>query len=116
MRSHRCIQRHAGDADGVERIEYHGAGAIWGDDGQRGRDDGRSSHQSCGLLVDPDPHAILTRPSCALTVAFNGTLATPTAWSASSITVPVPSGATTGNVVVTERGQGSKGTSLTVTV
>src|SRR5262249_59772953 len=50
------------------------------------------------------------------TVAFNGTLATPTAWSASSITVPVPSGATTGNVVVTVGGQASNGVSFTVTV
>src|SRR5262249_45146051 len=50
------------------------------------------------------------------TVAFNGTLATPTAWSASSITVPVPSGATTGNVVVTVGGQASNGGSFTVTV
>ncbi len=35
------------------------------------------------------------------TVKFNGTAGTPTAWSGTSITVPVPSGATTGNVVVT---------------
>jgi RHS repeat-associated protein len=35
------------------------------------------------------------------TVTFNGTTATPTYWSATSIVVPVPSGATTGNIVVT---------------
>src|SRR4029077_20064040 len=35
------------------------------------------------------------------TVSFNGVPATPTAWSATSITVPVPAGATTGNVAVT---------------
>ena len=38
------------------------------------------------------------------TVTFNGTAATPTSWSATSIVVPVPSGATTGNVVVTVGG------------
>src|SRR5579864_2802972 len=35
------------------------------------------------------------------TVKFNGTAAAPTSWGASSIVVPVPSGATTGTVVVT---------------
>src|SRR5262249_1437818 len=50
------------------------------------------------------------------TVAYNGTLGTPTAWGASSITVPVPSGATTGNVVVTVGGQASNGVSFAVTV
>src|SRR5216684_3305282 len=33
------------------------------------------------------------------TVTFNGTAATPTSWSATSIVAPVPAGATTGNVV-----------------
>jgi hypothetical protein len=51
----------------------------------------------------------------ASTVAFNGTSATPTKWSATSITVPVPAGATTGNVVVTVDGQVSKGVLFTVT-
>src|SRR5258707_14675487 len=49
------------------------------------------------------------------TVKFNGTLATPTSWSASSIVVPVPAGATTGNVVVTVGGSPSNGISFTVT-
>src|SRR2546422_8916 len=35
------------------------------------------------------------------TVKFNGTTATATSWSSTSITVHVPSGATTGNAVVT---------------
>ena len=48
------------------------------------------------------------------TVAFNGTPATPTSWSATSITVPVPAGATTGNVVVTVAGQLSAGVNFTV--
>jgi RHS repeat-associated protein len=47
-------------------------------------------------------------------VSFNGTAATPTSWSASTIAVPVPSGATTGNVVVNASGAGSNGLSLTV--
>src|SRR5689334_20828953 len=50
----------------------------------------------------------------ASTVTFNGTSATPTSWSATSIVVPVPAGATTGNVVVTVSGQASNGSSFTV--
>src|SRR5262249_54146471 len=49
------------------------------------------------------------------TVTFNGTTATPTSWSATSIVVPVPAGATTGNVVVTVGGLASTGVSFTVT-
>ena len=49
------------------------------------------------------------------TVTFNGTTGTPTAWSATSITVPVPAGATTGNVVVTVGGLASNGSNFTVT-
>ena len=48
------------------------------------------------------------------TVAFNGTLASPASWSATSIVVPVPSGATTGNVVVTVGGSASNGLPFTV--
>jgi RHS repeat-associated protein len=48
------------------------------------------------------------------TVTFNGTAATPTSWSATSITVPVPAGATTGNVVVTVNGFASNGVLFTV--
>src|SRR5207248_11219547 len=48
------------------------------------------------------------------TVTFNGTSATPTSWSATSIAVPVPSGATTGNVVVTVNGQASNGMTFNV--
>src|SRR6266403_208207 len=49
------------------------------------------------------------------TVTFNGTTGTPTAWSATSITVPVPTGATTGNVVITAGGVASNGINFTVT-
>jgi len=49
------------------------------------------------------------------TVSFNGVPATPTSWSATSIAVPVPAGATTGNVVVTVGGQVSNGLAFTVT-
>ncbi len=52
----------------------------------------------------------------ASTVTFNGTTATPTSWSATSITVPVPTGATTGNVVVTVAGMASNGVNFTVTL
>src|SRR6266480_2469334 len=48
------------------------------------------------------------------TVTFNGTAATPTSWSATSVAVPVPSGATTGNVVVSVSGVSSNGISFTV--
>lgn len=48
------------------------------------------------------------------TVTFNGTTATPSSWSASSVTVPVPPGATTGNVVVTVGGVSSNNVSFTV--
>ena len=50
------------------------------------------------------------------TVTFNGTAATPTTWSATSLVVPVPAGATTGNVVVTVGGAASNGLPYTVTV
>ena len=49
------------------------------------------------------------------TVKFNGTTATVTSWSATSIVTSVPSGATTGNVVVTVGGVASNGVSFTVT-
>jgi hypothetical protein len=49
------------------------------------------------------------------TVSFNGTAATPSSWSATSIVASVPAGATTGNVVVTVGGVTSNGMSFTVT-
>lgn len=49
------------------------------------------------------------------TVTFNGTSSTPSAWGASSVTSPVPTGATTGPVVVTVGGQASTGVTFTVT-
>jgi hypothetical protein len=52
----------------------------------------------------------------ASTVTFNETAATPTAWTATSITVPVPAAATTGNVIVTVGGQPSNGLNFTVTI
>ena len=48
-------------------------------------------------------------------VTFNGTPATSTAWSATSIDVAVPAGATTGNVLVTVGGMPSNGLPFTVT-
>jgi hypothetical protein len=48
------------------------------------------------------------------TVTFNGTAASPTSWSSTSIAVPVPAGATTGNVVVTVGGVTSNGQAFTV--
>lgn len=48
------------------------------------------------------------------TVTFNGTASTPTSWSNASIVVPVPSGATSGNVVVTVGGVPSNGVTFTI--
>ena len=48
------------------------------------------------------------------TVKFNGTAGTPTSWTATSIKVPVPTGATTGNIVVFASGVNSNGESFTV--
>jgi hypothetical protein len=48
------------------------------------------------------------------TVTFSGTLATPTSWSATGITVLVPVAATTGNVVVTVGSVPSAGMQFTV--
>src|SRR5712691_7157236 len=48
------------------------------------------------------------------TVTFNGGTATSTSWSTNSIVATVPSGATTGNVVVTVGGQVSNGVNFTV--
>jgi hypothetical protein len=48
------------------------------------------------------------------TVTFNGTSATPSTWSATSVGVPVPTGATTGNVVVSVAGLVSNGMQFTV--
>jgi YD repeat-containing protein len=50
----------------------------------------------------------------ASTVTFNGASATPTGWSNTSITVPVPLGATTGPVVVTVGGVASNGVTFTL--
>jgi hypothetical protein len=48
------------------------------------------------------------------TVKFGGVTATPTSWSATSIKVPVPSGAASGNVVVHASGVDSNGKAFTV--
>jgi hypothetical protein len=48
------------------------------------------------------------------TVSFNGTAGTPTSWNATTIKVPVPTGATTGNVVVRASGVDSNGKPFTV--
>jgi RHS repeat-associated protein len=48
------------------------------------------------------------------TVTFNGTTGTPTSWSDTSIVVPVPSGSSTGNVLVTAGGVASNEANFTV--
>ena len=49
------------------------------------------------------------------TVSFNGTAATVTSWSATSIVVTVPAGTTTGNVTVTTKGVTTNGWLFTIT-
>jgi hypothetical protein len=46
---------------------------------------------------------------------FNSTLAIPISWSRTNVVAPVPSGTTTGNVIVTVGGLVSNGVSFTVT-
>src|SRR6266699_3611919 len=48
-------------------------------------------------------------------VSFNGTLASPTSWSSSTILAPVPAAASTGPVSVTVQGMASNGLAFTVT-
>jgi hypothetical protein len=48
------------------------------------------------------------------TIKFNGVTATPTSWGASQIIAPVPSGASTGNVVVNTSGVNTNGINFTV--
>jgi YD repeat-containing protein len=48
------------------------------------------------------------------TVTFNGTAGTPTSWNNTSISLPVPSGATSGNIVVTVSAQASNALPFTV--
>ena len=50
----------------------------------------------------------------ASTITFNGTVATPTSWSATSIVVNVPAAATSGNVVLAVGGVASNGLAFTV--
>ncbi len=53
-------------------------------------------------------------PQGTSTVTFNGTAGIPTNWSRTSIVVPVPSGTTTGNVLVTVNGQAGNAIPFTV--
>jgi RHS repeat-associated protein len=48
------------------------------------------------------------------TVTFNGTTAAPSSWTANSVTVPVPTGATTGNLIVTVNSIATNQVSFTV--
>jgi YD repeat-containing protein len=53
-------------------------------------------------------------PQGTSVVKFNGTVATPTSWSDSSIVVPVPAGATTGPATIVAGGTTSNGVTFTV--
>ena len=67
-----------------------------------------------GRQVDNGHRHELRRNQGSETLKFNGTDTLPTTWAASSIVVPVPAGATTGNVVVTVGGVASNGVPFTV--
>jgi hypothetical protein len=129
------VQWHDGDADELVGDEHRGPGAGRRDDRERGRDGRRRGEQRRGVYGDQHGPSItnLAPVSGAVgtsvtitganfgstkgtsTVTFNGTTATPTSWSATSIVVPVPTGATTGNVVATVGGVASNGVMFTVT-
>ena len=132
---HGEVQWDGGSTDELECDEYHGAGTEWGHHGKRHRyrwwggeqrselhgdrastehhesesdvragGDGGDNHGHELWSDTGHEHGEVQRDS-----------GTPTSWSATSITVPVPSGATTGNVVVTVGGVASNGVSFTVT-
>ena len=63
----------------------------------------------CGRRIGHDYGNELRGDTRHSTVKFNTTTATPTSWSATSIVAPVPTGATTGNVVVNASGVTSAG-------
>ena len=132
---HGDVQRHDGDADELVGDEHRGAGAGRGDDGECRRHGRRRREQRVALHGDDGAAPSLTSLSPTSgpvgtsvtitganfgatkgtsTVTFNGTTATPTSWSATSIVVPVPAGATTGNVVVTVGGVASNGSDVHV--
>src|SRR5208283_4337204 len=119
----------------LERDEHRSAGASGSDNGKRSGNGWRSGEQwrelyrhvfraehhepesdfGIGWSVGDDLGANFGATQGTSTVKFNGTTATPTSWSATSIVAPVPTGATTGNVVVTVNGVASNGVSFTVT-
>jgi YD repeat-containing protein len=87
------------------------------------------------FTVIPPPAISMTTPSSGLvgasvtvvgtnfgasqgsnTVKFNGTTTTPASWSDTAIVAPVPTGGTSGNVIVTVSNQASNGSPFTVLV
>ena len=118
----------------LECDEHRGAGAGRSDDGERGSDGGRSSEQRSELhgagdaddqQPEPDVRSgggigddhgyelrIDARDEHGDVQRDDGN--DDSSWSATSIVVPVPAGATTGNVVVTVGGVASNGVSFTV--
>ena len=132
---HRHVQWDHRHAHHLGRGQHCRARAERSHDRRRRRDRGRRGeqrrqlHGDCGADLDkptPSSGAVGTAVTIAganfgatqgtSTITFNGTRATPTSWSAASIVVPVPSAATTGNVVVTVGGVASNGVSFAVTV
>ena len=127
------VQRDGCDGDELECDEHHGHSSQRSDDGERSGVCQRSEQQRESFTVVSAPSitslsittgavgatVVITGTNFGSsqgsgTVKFNGTAATVTSWSAASITVTVPSGATTGNVVVYASGVNSNGSSFTV--
>ena len=111
-------------------------GAVGGHHGAGGGEDVRWTVERWSLLHRDPPAPVISRldPNSGLvdanvtiegsnfgtssgTVTFNGTTASTTSWASDEIQTKVPSGATTGPVVVrTSGGQSSAGVSFTVTL
>ena len=102
-------RRRDGRRCGEQRVDLHGDGACRAD-----ADESVADERERGRVVTISGTNFGSTKGTS-TVTFNGTTATPTSWSATSIVVPVPSGATTGNVVVTVGGTASNALTFTVT-
>ena len=129
---HGQVQRDDGNGQQLDRNVDQGGGAYRSDHGQRGGSRQRRRQQrrvvhsvsqyyqpvadiGSGGGVSNDHRVELRIDAGTSTVKFNGTTATTIgSWGTTSIIATVPTGATTGNVVVTVGGNASNGVSFTV--
>ncbi len=130
---HTQVQHYRGDGDKLDRDEYRCRCAHRSDHGKRGRHGvrrgqqwpklyggfGSEYHESFadfgrGWNTGHRHREQTSDRQGSSTVNFNGATGAPTSWTATSISVHVPSGATTGNVVVHASSINSNGKSFTV--